>query len=176
MKNKNFENLSTPAKKVALAKDVIAQVEQKRINSTAGVYCRSTDSTGGNKPLKQFGSDEGDYCTCCAKGALFVSHFNLGDSENWKYKSLDLAEYEFVGYEIRGPMADIFSEDEWDLIEASFERSPDYASYEADKDLVEAAVNFGQRHADDEDRMIAIMENIIENNGKFCPMKTKTKV
>ena len=86
---------------------------------------------------------KGERCTACALGALFVSKYELGDC-SWFYEA-DARELQHL-------LSPYFSISQLIAIEDAFEIKPRWS---------------GIRNADD--RLHAIMQNIIDHKGTFYP-------
>jgi hypothetical protein len=178
--NEYFNSLTPAKKRVAIAKDVIANIESKKYFAKMGnyLYVNSDDnleSQSLQKVLPQV------TCNVCALGAMFVSdvkfnnNFNVGDDT---LKKLD------------NQLSKYFSKGQLALIEAAFEGfGVDYEEYEEDELSIENgfylkftleqlgikeqdvinAKKFYAMFDTSEENLIAIMENIIKNKGKFKP-------
>lgn len=193
-KNAAFANMTPEQKRVAIAQDVIAGLRSRRLVAEAGTYI-STDLNRGcvnESSISENGISVQDVlkdipvCNVCAKGAMFVSmverfnqvYYKPEDGENAEdvYES-DVVFFYDGGNDMMYELEKYFSREQLDLIEAAFEawdnidlrlkaenwRSPQNidAAYEAVGKItaIPSARN----------RMIAIMENIVLNNGTFLP-------
>jgi hypothetical protein len=171
-------------KAVRVATDVLAQIKARgKFVVTPGTYAEISGvfTSDPNDPwhsvkvaddlqtfLKKHAKPKS--CHVCALGACFLA--NVEKTDNVPY--LDSTHRRD---EITENLSKIFSEGQMGLIEAAFERSSDYG-YKGDDndntyDLVEAAVEFGERYDDPTKRLRAIMKNIIKNNGEFVPPDLK---
>lgn len=158
--------------RVAIARDVIAQVQADKIRACQGVYV----DIEFDDVIPETASDLGEIlglpmitCDVCAKGALFLSKARLmdgvplegladaGDSSLW-----------ITGAFTTTALADVFDKTNLNLIEAAFERRADMAHGSGAHEAVRAA-DFGRQHLDSEPRLLAIMSNIIANAGVFRP-------
>lgn len=174
--NREFEAASPEKKRVMLARDVLRSLDQERIKAQTGHYVNGFESDSDssraefNEKLSSTGeADEipltipmyGEDCTVCAKGALFVAKVDrlngvtVGDFVS--YADLDPSRF----------LLDYFSRRQLDLIEAAFER--DRMSLDPYDSDAKAAIAFGSGYVSHAQRMRAIMENVIENNGEFRP-------
>jgi hypothetical protein len=195
MKNKILTleefNALTPAKKrVAIAKDVITQLDAKRISANTGSYITSEilQNLICNEEEEQSDEEEIIYslkslkellptaqCTVCAKGALFVADVCIRNEVSFTNdESLNkINEDDFVSEKLN-----YFSRKQLDLIEVAYEGY----SNNADNTLIvdgsyideyhkarEFWENFRYTWQASNDRMIAIMKNIIKNRGTFKP-------
>lgn len=141
----------TPAqKRVAIAKDVIAQLEAGKFVATKGRFIlpenNLSDSDNG-KPLQPLIRKMG-VCEVCAAGASVLSAvrlFNAHCVDSWKG----------VRYS-RDVMRNWFSDNQATLIEGTFEGWDNSMFY--------------LNHIPDgNDRLIAIMKNVVRNRGTFKP-------
>lgn len=109
-------------------------------------------------------------CKVCALGGIFaatVKRFN-------KFESVpDLSMDEGYDY-----LEDYFSKQQLDMIECAFElghgrvfyeENNIYGDNELGKKLGNSCIEFGKQYKAGEARMVAIMKNIIKNNGSFKP-------
>jgi len=177
--NKGFARLSKQAKRVAIAKDVIAQIKLDVYNAKTGVYVSNldipdVDDASGMQLCELL--IPGTTCDVCARGALFCSlvrkqnNVTLDDVGIDSYYGNDIDPYNFEDSE-----NDIWGNDQIGLIESAFEcknmwygGTDDYDS-EDNESKTEKAIAFGKKYKSAESRMIGIMENIIKNKGTFVP-------
>jgi len=193
--NAAFEKLSPARKRVAIARDVLAQIGN-RLVVTQGTYFESDDLTKARKRrgvTKQTEIREllntVESCNVCAKGALFIC--NIDKVNKLKIADLtgDSTQYgQIYGGDITDYLERLFDERQLKLIESAFEvtdMSEDSADvdeydFETSEDI-EAAIEFGrlfqtepENSYDDVETdavslLRAIMENIIVNKGTFRP-------
>lgn len=145
--------------RVAIAKDVIAQVNARRYTATPGTFLRVEFV----EPFPEGAADLRDVvglpmvvCDVCAKGAMLLSKARLFDAV-----PLDdmVVEETILGGGDEEILYEAFGEENADLIESAFEL------YSGDH----LACEFGHRHKNPADRLIAIMANIVEHDGIFTP-------
>lgn len=110
-------------------------------------------------------------CKVCALGA-FLAAKALCDN-NICVNDLELNHYEdsvFRRWQINSHLLEIFPQDQIDMIELAYE-GHQYNRNDLPALLYQFALKFYADHVDKSprDRMIAIMENIIKNNGTFKP-------
>lgn len=168
--NTEFANLSKNKQRVAIARDVIASLRKGLYKAEAGTYLLMEDTTkSGNEYVRTSIVNlekEGVVCEVCAIGSMFVSSIKktgakaMTDSDNKMIRSLS---YVYTKKELR-------------TLEMCFEGSDINATFEDcdedDKDfqLSKDAKSFYKENGgyrQDERRLMAIMENIIENKGNF---------
>jgi len=178
MTTEQFNKLSRQEKAVLVAKDVLAQLKTKRYTANAGSYIKDTikeDFKGSIQ--KNFNKIK--ECKVCALGACLLSSTKLGNILTTD--DLYLSDYSSVGVSdldnknIKKLLKSIFTPSQMYLIESAFEGF----SYDSDRvavdifkqkcnDKIEHVVNsFHRKYDNDKERLIAIMENIISNNGVF---------
>jgi hypothetical protein len=124
-------------RRVAICRDVLAQIKLEKINVTQGEYLISEIATGVDFDEKGDLCQVVDHlenCSVCARGALMLSKARLYD---------------------RVSLRNIYDAAENELSANSCE------VYEALKD------EFGDRYHSAEETLIAIMRNVIRNDGEF---------
>jgi hypothetical protein len=154
--------------RVAIAQDTIEQLGTLEV--TRGTYL--TRYTWSEKiPYEDQAQQHIDKiskdCYVCALGACFLSYIRLfndvkvsdlvrGDRQE------DLYLYSTSSF-IKSRLSQYFTHDQLLLIEAAFEgwRVADYCS--------EQVCDFYDKHPDPKERLRAIMQNVIDNNGEFIP-------
>lgn len=165
--NKNFQNLSDAKKRVAIAKDALEQVLAKKYKVKTGQY---VTFLGSGSPVAK--SEELDVpvacnlqdvkCQVCARGALFVSALRKDASIGPEYISND----ENLGNDdIQMTEDQYFSREQLDLIESAFE--VDQFCDDAPEEMAMAAELYGRSLGNKDERLVAILKNIIRNKGEF---------
>jgi hypothetical protein len=188
-RNKAFAAAATAEKRVLIAKDVLAQIKAKRFAAAHGVWVDAA-----NKPLSaapgyihiaapiddKFSETDsvrelfiaGDIqrCRCCALGALFMSctlYNNKTTVEDFVEEiSWDFGEIVDNG-QFKNQLTSFFSRAQLKLIESVFESENgvfDVGTDDRKRDLVDA---WSHKFRQPEDRLVAIMQNIIRNKGTF---------
>jgi hypothetical protein len=180
------------AARIAIAKDVIAGLKSRRYTSTPGDYFDVTIKTDkmiseGKYDLKRLFSVGMKTCKVCAKGALFIAAVEKYDKVMETVDSLDIeGKIVHIGRDndgVCGLLKDYFDMDQLDLIEFAFEgvgingryeergESPEVSPEEERMADAVSSVSktYIDRFADPKKRMIAIMQNIIDNKGTFVP-------
>lgn len=183
-KNKRFWALQKRDQRVAVARDVIELLESKKIIAERGTYVKiNTHEDIQNQKMDTLLAKPDITCICCGLGALFTGVVDMGDkvnvsdvfkNEEWWGRS------EFYGNQIddskmREKLREVFSPDQLGLIESAFEgklfRDNEGKTSPEFEKLRRFATAFGKRYKNDEERMKAIMKNIIKNRGTFRPDK-----
>lgn len=192
-KNKRFWAMTDTQKRVAIAKDIIKQVEANKIKATSGTYIHlinlKSKVSKEDQALDKLFKEKG--CKACALGSCFIALVDMGDKlklsditkvgEGARYDE-DQSSYYYSELNDddnwRPELRKIFSPKQLTLIESAFE---DYKfiddedkalySYESEHyppDL-KAAITFGKKYRSAKRRLIAICENTIKNKGVFKP-------
>lgn len=179
--SKQYEEMTRAERKVVLCQDVLARIKQERLLISPGSYIKNFYRIPElfSKPEKDFvGPVTPDdclvvekHCSVCARGALLLSRIRLFNSVNWD----DLKVGRTIGI-TQDQTSDILSEafysEELLAIEAAFE-AEEYEENDGfigeDEEYSWDCIGFGLQYPSSDDRLVAIMENIIENNGEFKP-------
>jgi hypothetical protein len=142
-KNAAFKKMSSAEQRIEIASDVIQWLRAGRVIATSGIYLEPLERQEGAAKI------DGVQCYVCALGAVFavaVERDAVECSNVFSYREGAM----------RGALAPYFDFGQLRMIEAAFEEW----SYEKE---------FGDQYEDDAERMIAIMQNIIDNDGTFVP-------
>jgi hypothetical protein len=156
----------TPKQRIAVARDVIKQVETERFLARNEGYLH----IGGEDIMRPSGISTQGFCkklkncTVCAKGALFVSSIA-------KYNNYEVKKTVSSSKFIRSKTREDWGRYQADLIECAYEQSTAFikSCNLSQEDEVSRAVSFGKKYDKAPSRLIAIMNNIIRNNGTFKP-------
>lgn len=120
-------------------------------------------------------------CSCCALGGLFLGCTLYNNNTNltqFAHASADISDYltHFGGDTISNGLTKIFSESQLRLIEQTFEGDEGIVQSDlCDDDGIafpkysDASAQFYKTYPNPKSRLIAIMKNIIKNNGTFRP-------
>lgn len=166
-----FAALSDSGKRIAIAQDVKEQLRLKKLVASTGTYFRLRNYYGGEEvQLQDVIAKKQVVCEACIRGALFLSDvMKLND-----YTVENTYEEGWGTWPERiNAKVSYFSQSQQELMEVAFEGSANFA----DRDVYTGqlteegrrAMDFHSDYGDDEDRMIAIVDNVIENNGEFKP-------
>lgn len=186
-RNRKFKAAAAAEKRVLIAKDVIAQVKAGRFKVGSGNWVVPLTRSGSDLSVDRFEEDEsvqklfleGDIpkCECCALGAMFMS-CTLYNNKTTAIELEDVR-FSFSDYVEEGSftngLSKFFSKDQLKLIESAFEGNCGAFCLEQtaewEEGLLPGDKTFGwmSRLRDDKKRLVAIMENIIKNKGKFVP-------
>jgi hypothetical protein len=166
--------------RVAIAKDVIAQIKAKKYNPTQGSWVDGVDGPDYVDWLFENATtcevDVQVYtksikkCNVCALGSLFVSAVNKYNNVYGTYKTVSLPSiFDFRETNNRSPLLRYFTIKQIRLIEYTFEGGMGAVCFDDDHPMVNKAYAFYSRYPDSKDRLLAIMKNIVENKGTFKP-------
>ena len=172
-RNRRFKKLSPEKKRVAIAKDVLKQLELGQIKASTGAYFAPVDGDfyvrrGMLDPQIELGAFlEQEECQACAIGSVFIAATKKADE--CRLSGFVASRASMTSY-----LSQWFTNVQLTLMECAFECSDMFArkgGLEAFDSRVRAAVAFGNGfdYADDTGRLKAIMENIIANSGEFRP-------
>jgi len=166
--NEKFQKLTNAQKRVQIAQDVIKSLNAGKLVAEQGVYVAR------NRPTKMLGTDLFDEeivceldtvlekipkCNVCALGGLFVEAVKRYD----KIKTDEISAGPWQN-ELHYYLKKFFSIDQLKMIEDAFESEGPNIYYGNHKALV-----FCHTIKKPRDRMLKIMNNIVENNGTFKP-------
>lgn len=191
MTTEEFYALPRNERAVLVAKDIIAQVNNGKYYPKQGAYLNFTYITDwmGIKALKE-AVDEGldikenfhlipNGCAACAIGATILSCTHLGNKLKFSdIRASRLGIYDLDKASIKELLDSVFNPEQLLMIETAFEgwsySADRYARTVLDVDLETSVYRacdlfYGKYCNDPEERMIAIYQNIIDNNGVFVP-------
>jgi hypothetical protein len=165
MKTEKFGKLTAAQKRVAIAKDVLKQIKARKLIIRTGNFVDVPIDYYFEEHNKQYlNSSSAQPCTVCAIGAAIVCGIRLFNEVSFKGDVTPEESWPLIRH--------FFSANQAVLIEAAFEcgghYSHSYGPWPSDVD-VSAARQFGEKYDSDEDRAIAIFQNIVANNGVFKP-------
>lgn len=149
-RNRRFNKMSPERKQVTIAKDTLAVLKTKKVLAMKGVYLSHTSKDNGDKLPNNYN------CNACALGSMFVGLTT-------RIKDLSVKNHSGFRNSFTAQLAPYFGQDQLSDIEKAFETTPQSYDTECDAQV------FGVKYHNDEDRLIGIMENIINNNGTFKP-------
>jgi len=159
------------AKKIA--KDVLKHLNSFRRVETGTYISGEVPQLEGaekNENAQDYVDTITEKCDVCALGACMLSFVRLYDDvtlDDLNYRSI--SNYELIEATfptIKKKLLTAFSAKQLILIESAFEKESINNTLCID---VEDAISFGEAYPNNTDRLKAIMENIVENKGKFKP-------
>lgn len=174
--NNKFKSLTKQGQRIAIARDVLFQIKVKKYGVTAGTYVYFNDEIDGYSEADVQKNFDKFTCNCCALGACILSLTKFND----KFTFSDISSERI---DIWNELAKFFPKTQLVLIEYAFEGWSSYDSngvavMRLDVDATTQKMynalgkckSFYEKYADfSEDRFVAIMKNIIKNNGTFKP-------
>lgn len=166
-----FEKLTKKQQRIAIAKDVLAQLDARKIIAEAGRYAvRRTKWQYNQEAHTSEQVDDG--CQACALGSLFVCAVELDGKPPGPRERGSIYGLPHTAYDSRQPVINkllpYFSKTQLNLIESAYERHPYNGNGYKSRD----AIAFGKRYDSndyDDLRLRVIMQNIIDNDGRFIP-------
>jgi len=163
-------------KRKQIAQDVINNINSKWIKPTTEKYfaAKIKNKFEENIELNKILKDNVTNCEVCAIGAIFVAALDRHDK--LKFKQADLA---YKGVKLNTLVSDDpdwmfkylrrwFSKKQLRLMEYAFEGSL-FDDWNYKPNELKATKAFYIKHRSAKSRAIAIMENVIANDGKFIP-------
>jgi hypothetical protein len=150
-RNEAFWKKDKVAQRVAIAKDVLKQLADKKYFARKMCYISNNVRYSGAEDLQAFLLNKNPKCECCALGVSFLSLARLGDK-------LSLSDRDY-----RGTLAPIFGKKQVALIETTFE------GWGKAIGGSKAGEAFFQKYPEPNERMKAIFKNIVKNKGVFRP-------
>jgi hypothetical protein len=176
--NAKFEKMTPSQKRVQIAKDVIAQLDAKRLYAKQGVYVQgkggANNITVGGEGFWDDDTQETEVrdllapkCEVCAKGGLFVAAVDRFNKLKFRDELCPIGAYNRCSDPVEY-LSRFFGEQQLELIEYAFEKGGAGDVNYDDKKTV-AAERFGKMFTSADARMRAIMKNIVKNNGTFEP-------
>jgi hypothetical protein len=161
-------------RRVAVAKDVLAQLEAHKINvARGGFYLRlETDLPDDVTDLQACVDEVGPSCKICLRGAMLLSKARLfNDVPLDRIRRMNgflLDGLHANRIDTRDLLADTFDEETLDLLECAFEGAPEFARQSCGLTRSRAATAFGATvDYDPEERVRLCMNNLIDNDGEF---------
>lgn len=185
---KSWSTMSRAEKRVAVCKDALQQIQMGIAVPLQGVYIKVGKNSGGLS--KDFLSPEVSIqkcipnmtCGVCAKGSLLLAHVDIANELKGNRYSLESMNSDTIVKQLKNT----FSKHILNMIETAFEErvigSIDYLEnieivqgifhpqeYRTPNKKALSCINFGKKYTSAKRRLIAILENVIENKGKFKP-------
>ncbi len=156
-------------KAVAIAKDVLAQIKLQQYVPNSGAYFYDIEDPDNPFTIAEDVLDK--KCKVCALGACIVSAARLFNQDTYEAKPM----FSSINEKLNG----YFDHKDLLLIEYTFEEGmygalADYGNHEwekyystFDKVTRNAAILYGRSYHYSNERLVAIMRNIIRNKGSF---------
>jgi hypothetical protein len=188
---KSFNQLSKKEQIRLIALDVLQQLDKGTFIPSTRLYLNlKLPETSESQTITLSRMNTDATCYACAIGGAFLSLCNLTQTNKKNIKSLECIvrqhgenddernEYGFSEEMMRVNLSQIFSHEQLALIETAFEAKnfEDRRTRGVNERLLKAAVRFGDKYTNPKNRLIAIMRNILENNGCFIPPLRKKDI
>ena len=164
--NEIFNNSSKSQKRVMIAQDVIARVEAENLIAKTGTLVEIGDFDDDSLPLKEAINSQEASCSVCAKGSLLcafvgrVNKFTIDDITEDCILSID--------GKVHRKLKELFTPVQLDLMEIAFEGKSYLMIAQEDRSII-GALNFYGKYDFQKERLLAIMQNLILNQGTFKP-------
>ena len=170
--NKKFDKLPAAQRRVKIAQDVLKLLDMRKVEASHCYFISDTewklpDDSSMQAVLPALGN-----CSVCAKGALLVASVELRNQVTLR----DLRVMDWRGDPaLAKALGGAFTTKQLDTIEDAYEHNYDRDS---SGQRLAATVPYREQSYLDESsdqRLRAIMANIIKNRGSFCPSQEKNK-
>lgn len=174
VKAKSYKQMSRMQRKVEIAKDVIANIHAKQLNVGMGSYVypykidtEDLEVLQKYLPSQQIAQIMKPNCTVCARGSMMIC--KIAKFNDYDLKDIDLHRVE--DSHTTEALKDAFTDEELYCIECCFELWDEYNQcYNRGKGPVSNdVINNWAKIKDSTDRLLAIMQNIIDHKGVFKP-------
>jgi len=164
---KEFDTLTKTEKIKAICQDVIDRLKAKNIIASTGNFLSYTYKVDKNT-INSF-NNSNEYCEVCAKGALFCAWVgNFNEFSGVASFNNRFTEYEDFDFSKIPGLLEIFGQKLLDKIEIAFELNQKLAwIYDLDMEEKDNLVDYFENFDVDHERLIAIMEHLVDNDGKF---------
>lgn len=170
-KKKPFHRLTAAQKRVAVARDAIAQLNQGRFIADHGHYISLDRKTTEAEVIDQklLTSRKQITCRVCVTGAAALSYIR-------KFNRKTLPGEFCMSQDVAGILSKVFTPAQLGLMEIAYEGQlhgmhftcPDFNAGQRAEDFREKYKGGTYAQADN-DRVVAIFQNIIDNKGTFKP-------
>lgn len=171
--------------RILICYDALLQLRQKKIKPRKNVYLDLAESKKVGKRQSNLQLDQviekQSYCEACALGTLLVSRariFNSLKISNFMTEwGLDFCNSgDSSGYHLMNSLLPYFEKEQLSLIEACFEGyGQGMAGRDCKVDSEKIIRPFAKKYKTAESRLIAILKNIISNDGLFIPEKNLSR-
>jgi len=182
-----FEALSRNEKAVLVAKDILERIRLSKIKAKRGMYCVLDLNEVGGSSDRDVRSNLSSIkqCQVCALGAAMLSTTVFANKLTFKQlerfdgdrdalnvletvftpKQMLLIETAFESYS--GFRSTEFIDEDFEYLDPSSRIGAEVFNEVLTREEVIACINFYNKYSIDDDRLIAICDNIIENGGIF---------
>lgn len=167
--------------RILICYDALLQLRQKKVKAKTGAYVFALDKqenfcTLPNSEQVDLALNKAAKCEACALGTLFISRARIFN----KLKIRDAGQYAHrgnIGGEfISQDLLTYFDEEQLTLVEACFEGGlTGWCGENLQDEKASLVTRFFRRYETAESRLIAILKNIISNDGLFIPEKNLSR-
>lgn len=161
--NAIYKRSTAAQRRVLIAKDALKQIAARKMIASCGIWtdvrvAGSDVLDDAGEPLQPILHRPDTKCHCCGVGAIFIGYVRLNNNamvmDGWYYEDIR---------RVTGWPSDNLRQ-----IEIAFEKGCGrHAEIHNAKDR--KARGFGLRYEESEDRLVAILKNIVRNKGLFQP-------
>jgi len=156
--NQRFHQADLAQKRQIIAQDVLDAIRAEKFRPISGVWVDWNIDL--DQPLAAQ-VEKNPTCQVCALGAAFLCavRYHPGAYPRDFHVMRSGCGHDAI-FKLLG---DFFEDDQLQMIEAAYEQGRGFCGGETE------AICFGLKYEDDQERMIAIMQNILANHGTFVP-------
>jgi len=185
-RNEIWKSSNTAQRRVLVAKDVIERLNSNQISAEEGNWCSFPEEQKEGESVQEV-ILKGERCSACGIGSIFLSlisyvnQLTFTDKDLYGFNMMTDYENETVEYK---KLKNVFSDSQLKLIEQSFEGGRGFFEFDSDVQdylfyddydkptyrgaaIQIAALRFYEKYPSENERLKAIMENIVENGGAF---------
>jgi hypothetical protein len=183
--NAAFKKMTATQKRIAIAKDVLKSLKNGKLVANTGSYCEWDMNSEKMNTLEEGSVELQDLmvggviesCHVCAIGSIFTSKVMLGDDfrvgiekEYYSGSRLRVEDISCSDDKMITALKGIFTESQLRLMEFAFEGN-DICNNHLSKPekFKERLRDFYHNYYSSHERLVAIMKNIIKNEGVFKP-------
>lgn len=171
--------------RILICYDALLQLRQKKIRPRKNTYIGLAEAKKVGERQKNLQLDQviekQSYCEACALGTLLISRARIFNSlkvssfmTEW---GLDFCTSTIdSGYQLMNSLLPYFDKEQLSLVEACFEGyDQGMAGRDCKVDYDKVIKPFARKYETAESRLIAILKNIISNDGLFIPEKNLSR-
>jgi hypothetical protein len=155
---RDFKRLGKKRQRVLIAQDVLARIKAKLIVAESGVMFGGNDTEATQEHVNT------TQCSVCAKGAIACAW--LGNLNHYK----SLASFDIDGNQAKAGTKEVvesFGRHLWDAIQCAFEGAAfSWHSLQVRDNESDIVASFS-RFTNETNRIAAIMQNIVDNDGRL---------
>jgi hypothetical protein len=158
----SFDKLPANKKRILIARDVLSRINDGKFVPTREHFWSNNPYWNDKSVQDHVNTSK---CLVCAKGCIFLSW--VGNFNNFEWNDIKLCHYDVANSKYPLELLEVFDRETLDNIESAFEGMTFYYHYNRDytRDYADAFKEYGDVGSDE--RLIAIMNHIIDNNGEF---------